>query len=364
MKGSSKRILRTGECLGTWRSHSSVLKILDRQIKMKKYISELSRDDFLSYLEKLVTTTDTEWYDAKHRTISIEEKELLNHIIPPDCPYCHFTNYISWGNTSDGIKRFKCKKCNKTFSPITNTLFDCHKIPISEWLEFVLHLFEFHSVKTSALDNRNMPSTGRYWLKKVFLALRNYQDEILLGRNVWLDETLFPVIKSKEILVGGKKLRGISRNKISVATATDGIHTVLIRGKTAKPTKRSTWLAYSGHILNGTHIYHDDENSHSVLMENIPNLTETIYPTKMLRGLKDKDNPMYKINHIHSLAKSFMKSHGSYDRNELQDWMNLFAFIINPPFDRRKKAVILLKLIINTRERIKTRDEKLKKHSD
>ena len=51
------------------------------------------------------------------------------------------------------------------------TLFDSRKIPLSEWVEFLLHLFEFHSVKTSARDNRNAESTGKYWLAKVFSAL-------------------------------------------------------------------------------------------------------------------------------------------------------------------------------------------------
>ena len=65
----------------------------------------------------------------------------------------------------------------QSFTPLTNTIFDSHKIPISEWFEFLLSLFEFHSIKTSSYDNRNVESTGRYWLLKVFEVLKGIQDE-------------------------------------------------------------------------------------------------------------------------------------------------------------------------------------------
>lgn len=310
----------------------------------------------MPYLDQMLKTTDEEWYEAKHRRMSDEEIDLFNHVVLPDCPYCHSADFVSWGKARDGIRRFRCRQCRHTFSPLTGTLFDGHKIPVSEWMEYLLHLFEFHSLSSSATDNRNAPMTGRYWLRKTFSALRNYQENIVLGREVWLDETFFPVIRSKEVLRDGKRLRGISRNKISVAVATDGFHSLLIDERRSKPTDGSTWLAYSGHILPGSHIIHDGENSHSVLTKSIPGLTESVYPSGCLKGLRDSENPMYPINHVHALAKSFMRSHGGYDRDGLQDWMNLLAFILNPPSDPGKKVSELLRLAINTRERVRFRD--------
>ncbi|MDY4783006.1 MAG: hypothetical protein SO286_05065, partial [Candidatus Enterosoma sp.] len=49
----------------------------------------------------------------------------------------------------------RCLDCGKAFSPLTGTVFDSHKIPISEWSEYVMHLFEFHSLSSSARDKRN-----------------------------------------------------------------------------------------------------------------------------------------------------------------------------------------------------------------
>ena len=80
---------------------------------------------------------------------------------------------------------------------MTGTIFDSRKIPFSEWIEYLIHLFEFHSTKTAAMDNGNSVSTGFYWLEKVFLVLKDYQNDIRLSGKAWIDETYVPVWKSK-----------------------------------------------------------------------------------------------------------------------------------------------------------------------
>ena len=35
--------------------------------------------------------------------------------------------------------------------PLTGTVFDVHKIPVSEWIEYMIHLFEFHFLSSSAI---------------------------------------------------------------------------------------------------------------------------------------------------------------------------------------------------------------------
>ena len=185
----------------------------------KKYITKSLRafpfsDDNLTPEEKLFKCTLNEWYNAKHRTISDEEVKFINSVNINKCPYCCSTSFIKNGHRKDGIQKYKCISCNRSFTPITNTIFDSNKIPISEWFEYLLHLFEFHSIKSSSYDNRNANSTGTYWLIKVFEVLKGIQDDVVLDGRVYLDETYFSKIKSDNITINGKKLRGISKNKI------------------------------------------------------------------------------------------------------------------------------------------------------
>ena len=61
----------------------------------------------------------------------------------------------------------------------------------------------------------------------------------------------------------------------------------------------------------------DGERSHGVLIRNL-NLSEEVYKTAYTLNLKDEDNPLNPINKIHALSKRFMKSHGGYNRDNLQ----------------------------------------------
>ena len=226
------------------------------------------------------------------------------------------------------------------------------------------HLFEFHSITTSARDNRNASSTGRYWLIKVFSVLKYYQDNIVLSGEIVMDEMFFTLIESrKELKEDGKEYRGISRNKLCVAAAKDESgKIILICENTSKPSSSSTWKALGKHIELKSKLIHDGEHSPSVLIEGL-SLSSIVYDTKTTKDLKDKDNPLDPINEVHSLAKRFMRAHGGYNRDDLQDWMNLISFILNKPYDRYEKVDLFINMALNSPRRVKYRDVMSKKEA-
>lgn len=309
-----------------------------------------------SNCEVMISSTFCEWYEAKHRKISKEEITYVNETTITKCPFCNENSFIKYGHYKTGIQKYYCKKCNKKFSPLTNTIFDSKKIPITEWIEYLMHLFEFHSIRSSSRDNRNAESTGKYWLKKVFSVLKDIQKDVILEDKIYIDEAYFPVIKSDTVLKDGKKLRGISRNKIGVTTALDNHnHFYLYVTYTSKPSDESTWNAIGSHIKEGSTLIHDGERSHGVLIRNL-NLKEEVYKTKDTTKLDDKNNPLNPINNFHALLKRFMKNHGAYDRNGLQDWMNLFYVIISPPYNRDEKIRNFIELALTKTIKLRYRN--------
>lgn len=140
--------------------------------------------------EKLIESTVPEWHEQKHRKPSPEEIGFINSIPIRQCPRCGSGVIARDGKGSNGIQRFVCRGCGRRFSPLTDTIFDSKKIPISEWIEYLLHLFEYHSLKTSATDNRNSETTGGYWLSEVFAVLKGIQRGVALKGTVWADEKL------------------------------------------------------------------------------------------------------------------------------------------------------------------------------
>ena len=316
-----------------------------------------SYKDHKTTAELLVEDTISEWYEAKHRATSNSEIDFINSILIKCCHHCSSSKIVKNGFNRNNIQNYFCKDCGRNFNPLTNTIFDSRKIPISEWFEYLLHLFEYHSITSSAYDNRNANSTGEYWLIKVFEVLKDIQQDVVLSGRIFIDETYFSKKKSDVITKNGKKLRGISINKIGVATAIseDMKSSFLIATNTSKPSRKSTLNSYASHIEEGSTIIHDGDNSHIVLIETL-HLNSEEHPSIETKNLKDKENPMYPINHYHSLLKRFMRAHSGYNRDNLQDWLNLFWFITNKPNDRYDKVLRFIELAISSPKRVKYRD--------
>lgn len=275
-----------------------------------KFSNDLESDD-------LMISTISEWYNSKHGEPSKKEIKFINHIKITDCPYCGSKEIIKDGfSKTTGLAIRKCKNCGRKFNPLTGTIFDSRKIPLSEWIEYLMHLFQFHSIRTASFDNRNADKTGFYWISKIFLVLDDFQSGIVFSGRVWIDETYFPRWKSESTSNDGKLLKGLSRNQFCVCSATDGQKCFLRLCGVGKPTSNKAIKGYGDVISPGSTIVHDGDNSHNVLVE-ILNLNEEVHTTKETKGLPDKDNPMDPINKVHRYLSGFIDAHSSFSRDEL-----------------------------------------------
>lgn len=303
----------------------------------------------------LYGSTMSEWFDAKHRAPSAEEIDMVNAAVPESCPFCGAGQIIRYGVRKDGVRRYMCKSCGGQFNPLTGTLFDSRKIPISEWIEFLIHLIEFHSVKTSASDNRNAETTGRYWLLKVFEALKGYQDDIVLSGRVYIDEAFFePIHSQRPRQPDGLLVRGYGDRRIGVCCGTDGTRSFLIVAGEGRISREQFVATYGPHIKAKSTLVHDGDVNHRALVE-AKSLKSEVHLSEDTKGLPDSENPLDPINEVHFLAKRFMGNHGAFDRSNLQDWMNLIAFILNPPCGKREKVISLIKMMMKCRKTVRYR---------
>ena len=51
-----------------------------------------------------------------------------------------------------------------------------------------------------------------------------------------------------------------------------------------------------------------------------------------------------------------MNAHGGYDRDNLQDWMYLIAFILSKPINRYEKVVKFIEMAVNSNSKLTYRD--------
>ena len=297
-------------------------------------------------------------YDERHRNVADSgEAEMVNSFSPAKCPYCGREPFFfkKNGYTASGVQRYKCT-CGKTFLPTTGTIFDDHRISISEWMEYCQNLFRHVSLSADSWNNKNAITTSQYWLHKVFMTLEGVQDDIVLSGEVWLDETFYCVRRADKLTHSdGKQLRGISRNQYCIGVATDRKQTIFFVEGMGKPTQKNTLETFKDHIASGSVLIHDGDSSHNRLVKALE-LKSVVHLSAETKDLSDKENPMYPVNHAHAILKHFLNAHGGFDRNDLQGYLDLFAFVTNPPKDLLEKTQILLKRAFENPKSLHYRD--------
>ncbi len=129
----------------------------------------------ISYTQNFIREKYQSNYDIKHpKLIETNEAFLINSIEINCCCYCAKDNFRKYGKTKNGIQRYYCNDCKKSFTPITGTIFENHKISITEWIEFSLDVLNYGSLALISKVNKNGINTSIYWLHKLFLVLSEY----------------------------------------------------------------------------------------------------------------------------------------------------------------------------------------------
>lgn len=313
-------------------------------------------DNQKTILQEFVSNKYKENYKIKHPKLSeTNEYKLLNSIIINNCRYCNSKKIKKNGKNKNNVQVYYCNECKRKFNPTTGTIFENHKIPITEWIEFLLDIFNYGSTTLTSKVNKNSVNTSTYWLHKVFLLLRDYQNDIILKDNVYIDEMFYTVIKSDIKTKDGKKLRGISRNKYCIGIGYDKNQIIAIVECLGKTTTEITTATFEKHIEEGSCLVHDDEKSHIKLVEKLK-LTDNSYKSSYLKKLDDKENPLRPINHQCDLIRQFLNAHSGFDRSDLQDYLNLYCFMNGKPRNKLEKVNTLLELALTKKVSLEYRE--------
>ena len=297
-------------------------------------------------------------YDERHPALGDpHEAAMINSYVPGKCPFCGTGTFIKKGYGSDGVRRYRCLACGRTFRPTTNTIFDSRKIPVSEWIDYCLNIFHYVSLNADSWANRNAFSTSKYWLEKLFLTLNGWQDEIVLSGTVWLDETYYSVLmRDRQKDDAGHLLPGISRNQICIGVATDKHSTVCLVEGYGRPSQKRSYQTFQKHIAPGSLLVHDKENTHKMLVRKL-SLKSKTYASKEIKKLPDSENPLDPVNRTHALLKMFLNAHSGFNRDELQGYCDLYAFVINPPSEHLEKVEKIIKMVFQNPKKLRYREQ-------
>ena len=113
---------------------------------------------------------------------------------------------------------------------------------------------------------------------------------------------------------------------------------------------------FKNHIAPGSLLIHDKDNTHRKLIRKL-SLTSQSYKAKDLKGLPDSENPLDPVNRVHALLKMFLNSHSGFNRDDLQGYCDLYAFVINPPMEHLEKVEKVIKMAFENPKLLRYRDQ-------
>lgn len=297
--------------------------------------------DELTPAQALVRDSHRSMYEFRHEPFE-GDAEFFNGYERGSCPFCG-APVVKFGHNKDGVQRYRCGLCRRVSTPVTGTIFDDRKLPLSAWTDFLLQAFSYASVSLMTREDRRSDTTLPYWMAKLFAVLDGIQDGVVLSGKAWIDETYVSEVAGKLWhRPDGKLPRGLSRNRICIAVGVDdsGKSVFVNEGKGMTTTER-TWAALGTRIAVGTHVVHDMETAHNKLVKELKLVSET-HNGKALMGVPDKQNPLRPVNHMCFLLKAFLRAHSGFSRDDLDGYLNLFHVIMNEPEDKLEKAAMVL----------------------
>lgn len=316
----------------------------------KKMFSELNSSEDFFEVQILQRIKDD--YDKfhNHDLIMFENMIMREEI---SCPKCGSVSFISHGKDKNGSKRFKCKDCNKTFNLISKTLFFASKVNLKAWFAFLESLLSGTSVRAACIVAKISLVTGKEWLKKIFITLKDYQNSIILGKNVWIDETFVHEDKSKIIYLEEigkikkvkKQPRGISNNKICILVGTDenvSFGEIVCHGR---PQRIPNYKICKRHIQEYSNVVGDEDTS-LTYASNLMHWNRTQIKSYTEEAFKELEP----VDELCNRFKFFIGKHRGFEKDKLQDYINLFIFIDNEMHkenDLYKVTMKLLKMMAN-----------------
>ncbi len=273
------------------------------------------------------------------------------------CPICGGHHVMRNGHRKDGVQRYLCGDCGKSFVATTNTITAGTKLGLKTWEKYIDCMMNGFSVRKSALYCGISKNTAFTWRHKILGALQKMAGSVILNGIIEADETFFPVSykgnhKNSQSFTMPRKAhkrgksvhkRGLSQEQLCVPCAVNRNGLSIAKASNlGKISTKSLHKVYDGKIDKDSTMVTDLMNSYRRFTNK--NGIQLI----QLKGGKSKKG-IYNIQHInsyHNELKRFLYGFRGVSSKHLDNYLIWHNFVNYAPESEIDKRSIFLRFVL------------------
>ena len=303
---------------------------------------------FAAY-KKLSVTDRIVFYTTLSNNVNVKEDNLQDFLIETriadgnTCIYCEGSRVVKNGKRKDGIQRFLCRDCKKSFIPSSCSITSGTRKDLSVWAKYLKCMSDKKTLKETAEECSISVTTAFYWRHKILDALKEVTDRVCLDGIVEADETFFNVSykgnhkKSRQFKMPRKAhkrgndihRKGLSSEKVCVPCAVDVDGISFARPvKLGKVSSECLIDMFSGNVSPSAVLCTDNEKAYRLsASKNDIRLIQTD-TDKHITSVNGITYGIQRVNAYHNSLKNFITRFHGVSTKHLEHyiiWNNLIS---------------------------------------
>ncbi len=320
-------------------------------VKMESYLKTLPEDELLGLFDFIGEILTFGSIKSSLNT-EIKESRFSKGQI---CPHCG-ANSVKKNGKANGLQRYFCNSCKKTFSEFSLSPLAYSKLPLDKWVAYAKGMVLGFSIRKNAREVGVCVKTSFYMRHKVLDCIRVYMGIGDVDGLVEMDETFFPLSYKGNHKKSGFKmprparkrgkqiqLRGISRDQVCVASALDRNGNIIMESVcTGRISYKTLERLYAGRIDENSIICTDSHKSYIRFAKDFK-LDHKRIPSG------HHTNGIYHINHVNSLhsnLKLWMRKFRGIATKYLPNYLNWYKWVES--FSSEKDAIKTKNILIHS----------------
>ncbi|MCR5010973.1 MAG: IS1595 family transposase [Lachnospiraceae bacterium] len=274
------------------------------------------------------------------------------------CFECGSTHVVRHGKTADGIQRYRCRDCGKTFVITSNSILCRTRKSMETWQKYLECMMNGYSLRKSAKICNIRHMTAFHWRHKILDVLGQLMDRELSGI-VEADETFFPLSykgnhsKSRDFKMPrpahhrGHEVKGpgLSKELVCVPCALNRSGQSLARvAKLGKVSINALHKVFDSRISKGSTICTDEDHAYRRFSREAELNLVQIQEHRTVKGIYN----IQRINSFHSQLKVFMQRFHGVATKYLNNYLQWHCFMSDTSSTDEDKELFLTLLLFHT----------------